>query len=147
MANAVNVHLNTSWYKKSDAYVADGKTRGLDVPTSSSFEIIHTALGLLREIWREGPLYKKASVMLLNLQDAVAVKSQGLLFDLAEKSPVDQRRDDQFMASVDKINRHFGKGTLFFASQGTEQKWRSASEHCSPNYTLTFDDLPIVKAK
>jgi len=85
--------------------------------------------------------------MLLNLQDAVAVKSQGLLFDLAEKSPEDQRRDDLFMESVDRINRHFGKGTLFFASQGTEQRWRSSSEHCSPNYTLAFDELPIVKAK
>ena len=147
VATAVNVHLNTSWYKKSDSYVSDGKTRGLDVPTSSSFEIIHTALGLLREIYREGPLYKKASVMLLHLQDAVAVKSQGLLFDLAEKNPDAQRRDDQFMMSVDKINRHFGKGTLFFGSQGTEQRWRSASEHCSPNYTLSFSELPIVKAK
>jgi len=51
------------------------------------------------------------------------------------------------MESVDKINRHFGKGTLFFGSQGTKQKWRSTSEHCSPNYTLTFGELPIVKAK
>ncbi len=51
------------------------------------------------------------------------------------------------MSSVDEINRTFGKGTLFFGSQGIDQKWRSASELCSPNYTLCFDELPVVKAK
>jgi len=34
-----------------------------------------------------------------------------------------------------------------FGSQGVEQKWRGASEHCSPNYTINFADLPVVKAK
>ena len=146
VATAVYVHLNTSWYKK-DSYISDGQTRGFNFPTSSTPEIIHTALGLLREIYREGPLYKKASVMLLNLQNADAVKSQGVLFDLDDKNPADRKRDNQLMESVDRINHSLGKGTLFFGSQGTNQKWRGASEHCSPNYTLNFAELPIVKAK
>ena len=147
VASAVYVHLNTSWYKEKDSFVSEGKTRGLNVPTSNTPEIIRTALALLRETYREGPLYKKASVMLLNLQDAKAVRSQGALFDLDDKKPEDRKRDDQLMESVDRINRHFGKGTLFFSSQGTDQKWRGASEHCSPNYTLHFTDLPVAKAK
>ena len=146
VAAAVYVHLNTSWYKK-DSYVSEGKTQGFDFPTSSSPEIIRTALGLLRETYREGPLYKKASVMLLDLRDAEAVKSQGMLFNLDGKNPADRKRDDQLMESVDRINRQFGKGTLLFGSQGTHQKWRGASEHCSPNYTLNFAELPVVKAK
>jgi hypothetical protein len=88
--------------------------------------------------------------MLLNLQDANAVKSQGTLFDLSDKNPADRERDEQLMESVDKINRLFGKGTVFFSSQGIDQKnqkWRGASEHCSPNYTLNFADLPVVKAR
>ena len=85
--------------------------------------------------------------MLLNLQNADAVKSQGVLFDLDEKNPEDRKRDDKLMESVDRINQSFGKGTLFFGSQGTNQKWRGASEHCSPNYTLNFAELPVVKAK
>ena len=146
VASAVYVHLNTSWYKK-DSLVSEGKIRGFDVPTSNSPEIIRAALGLLREIYREGPLYKKASVMLLNLQDANAVKSQGVLFDLDGKKPEDRKRDEQLMESVDRINRALGKGTVFFSSQGTDQKWRGASEHCSPNYTLSLTDLPVVRAK
>ena len=121
--------------------------RGLDVPTSSSPEVIRTALALLREVYREGLPYKKASVMLLNLQDASTVRSQGLLFDMGSKNPAEQERDDTLMKTIDSINRSFGRGTMMFGSQGTEQKWRGASEHCSPNYTINFHDLPIAKAK
>jgi DNA polymerase V len=147
VAAAVYVHLNTSYCKKGASYVSEGKMRGLDVPTSSTPEVIRTALCLFREIYREGLPYKKASVMLLNLQDANIVKSQGLLFDMGGKNPVEQERDDVLMDTVDRINRSFGKGTVLFGSQGIEQKWRGASEHCSPNYTISFADLPVVKAK
>jgi len=147
VAAAIYVHLNTSWYKKNGSYVSDGKMRGFNMPTSCSPEVIHIALALLHEIYREGILYKKASVMLLNLQDAQTVKSQGVLFDLGGKNLDNQQRDDTLMNTVDQINRSFGKGTVLFGSQGVEQKWRGASEHCSPNYTISFDDLPVVKAK
>jgi hypothetical protein len=39
------------------------------------------------------------------------------------------------------------KDTLVFGSQGTEHKWRGASDHCSPNYTLDIAGFPVVKAK
>ena len=146
IAAAVYVHINTSWYKK-DSYIADGKMRGFNIPTSSSPEVIRTALSLLHEIYREGVFYKKASVMLLNLQDADVVKSQGILFDMGGKNSVEQQREETLMETVDKINRSFGKGTMLFGSQGVEQKWRGASEYCSPNYTISYLDLPIVKAK
>ena len=118
--------------------------RGFNVPTSNSPEVIHTALTLLHEIYREGILYKKASVMLLNLQDAKAVKSQGVLFNMGGKNPAEQERDDTLMDTVDRINHSFGKGTMTFGSQGVEQKWRGASEHCSPNYTINFAELHLT---
>ena len=147
VAAAVYVHLNTSWYKKNDSYISDGKMRGFNVPTSSSPEVIRNALALLREIYRAGVFYKKASVMLLNLQDSNVAKSQGILFDMGGKNPEEQQRDDTLMETVDRINRSFGKGTMLFGSQGVEQKWRGASEHCSPNYTISYVDLPVVMAK
>jgi DNA polymerase V len=147
VASAVYVHLNTSWYKKDNSYISEGKTQGFNLPTSHSPEVMRTALALLHKLYREGVPYKKASVMLLDLQNADAVRSQELLFEPDDKNPDDREREDLLMNSVDKINRSFGKGTLFFGSQGTQQQWRSASEHCSPNYTLYHSDLPIAKAK
>lgn len=147
VASALYVHLNTSYFKDKSDYVSEGKTCGFNVPTSNSPEMIHTALSLLAELYREGPLYKKASVTLLDLQNAEAVKSQGLLFDLDDKNPEERERDERLMESLDRINRHFGKGTVTFGAQGTDQRWRGASEHSSPNYTLRFEELPIAKAK
>jgi len=147
VASAVYVHLNTSWYKKQDSFISEGKTRGLNFPTSHSPEIIRTALALLHELYREGVLYKKASVMLLDLQNAEAIKSQGVLFELDGKNPSDRKREDSLMESVDRINQVFGRETLFFGSQGIQRQWRSASDHCSPNYTLHFTDLPVAKAR
>ena len=146
-ASAVYVHMNTSWYKKQGTFISEGKTRGLNFPTSHSPEVIRTALTLLRELYREGVLYKKASVMLLDLQNTETVKSQGLLFEPDGKNPHERKREELLMKSVDHVNQTFGKGTLFFGSQGIQQQWRSASEHCSPNYTLYFTDLPVAKAK
>jgi hypothetical protein len=51
------------------------------------------------------------------------------------------------VVAIDNINRSFGKDTMIFGSQGIEQKRRGASEHSSSNYTICFDDLPVVKAR
>jgi len=75
------------------------------------------------------------------------VRSQGLLFDMGGKKSADQERDDTLMKTIDRINRSFGKDTMLFGSQGIDQKWRVASEHSSQNYTICFDDLPVVKAR
>ncbi len=85
VASAIYLHINTSWHKENATYVSDGKTRGFDVPTANSPEVIRAALNSLREIYRDGLLYKKASVTLLDLQNAKAVKSQGFLFAMDEQ--------------------------------------------------------------
>ncbi len=147
VASAIYVHLNTSWHRADRSYISDGKTHGFNVPTANSPEVIRAALNLLCEIYRDGPLYKKASVTLLDLQDEATVKSQGFLFEMDDQTPEERERNEKMMDSVDEINRTFGRGTLFFGSQGIEQKWRSDSELCSPNYTLRFEELPVVRAR
>ena len=66
---------------------------------------------------------------------------------MSGKNLEEQQRDDVLMDTIDRINRSFGKGTMLFGSQGVRQKWRGASEYCSPNYTINFAELPVVKAK
>ena len=85
--------------------------------------------------------------MLLDLQNADVVKSQGMLFETDGKKPDDQKREDLLMGAVDRVNRAFGSGAVFFGSQGVQRQWRGASEYSSPSYTLDFAELPVVKAK
>ncbi|GHT36503.1 hypothetical protein FACS189427_08240 [Planctomycetales bacterium] len=51
------------------------------------------------------------------------------------------------MQSLDTVNQTLGKGTLFFGSQGTDNGWHGASEHRSPSYLMSWESLPIAKAK
>jgi DNA polymerase V len=48
------------------------------------------------------------------------------------------------MSLLDTINRS-GKGSIFLASQGTQNHWAMKREHLSPAYTTRWSDLPRVK--
>jgi DNA polymerase V len=145
VASGIYVHLNTSRYKES--YLSEGKAQGFDRETAHSPTVIRRALELLQNLFRQGIPYKKATVILLNLKDSAVTKSQGILFDMDNKTPQDREQEERLMESVDQINRTMGKGKLFFCSQGMNQYWRGASEHRSPGYTTHWNELPVVRAK
>jgi DNA polymerase V len=145
VASAVYVHLNTSRFL--GGYISEGLAHGFDIPTSHTPTVIRAALRLCRNLYRPNQFYKKASVMLLDLRDAAAVKSQGLLFRFTDQTPEEQERENRLMESIDQINRVLGKDTLFFGSQGTQRGWHGASEHRSPGYTVNWKEIPVVRAK
>ena len=49
-------------------------------------------------------------------------------------------------ATVDAINAHFGRGALFFASEGTERTWKMKREMLSGCPTTQWKDILVVKA-
>ncbi|MDR2754917.1 MAG: Y-family DNA polymerase [Planctomycetaceae bacterium] len=145
VASGIYVHLNTSRYKET--YLSEGKAQGFNRATAHSPTVIQTALELLRSLFRQGTPYKKATVILLNLKDNTVIKSQGILFNMDNKTPEEHYQEERLMESVDHINQTMGKGKLFFGSQGMKQYWRGASEHQSPKYTTHWNELPVVMAK
>ncbi|MGL6226659.1 MAG: Y-family DNA polymerase [Thermoguttaceae bacterium] len=145
VASAVYVHLNTSRF--NGTYLSEGRAIGFATPTSQTTDVIRSSLELLRALYRPDTPYKKAMVMLLDLRNARAMKSQGMLFERDDKDPAIRERDERLIQSVDEINRQYGKGTLFFGSQGTTQKWRGSFEYSSPAYTTFWGEIPLVKAK
>lgn len=145
VASGIYVHLNTSRF--GNRYLSEGRATGFPIATAESVELIHTAQKLLRELYRSGPMYKKATVILLDLKDAEAVRSQGTLFPLDDRSPEDRQKRERLMESIDSINGQMGRDTLFFGSQGFRRDWRGASEHKSPAYMSQWDELPVAKAK
>lgn len=145
VASGIYVHINTGRFK--EGYCSDGRAKGFPIPTANSPEVIKTALSLLAELYRPGELYKKATVILMELHDATAAKAQGTLFPLDEKSPEQREKEDRLMDSMDRINRLMGRGTLIFGSHGLAREWRGASDHCSPAYTSLWSEIPVAKAK
>lgn len=49
-------------------------------------------------------------------------------------------------AIADTINARFGRGTVFFAAEGTERKWKMKREMLSGCPTTRWADVLVAKA-
>ncbi|MCP5509774.1 MAG: Y-family DNA polymerase [Chlamydiales bacterium] len=89
---------------------------------------------LLNQIFRQGEIYKRAGVL---LSDITADSQLDLLTESKASSPL--------MPLLDKVNRKHGKEMLFYAGQGTTQRWQKTPRHRSPRYTTDWNDIPRIK--
>lgn len=42
---------------------------------------------------------------------------------------------------MDKLNSHYGSGTIRMASEGYKKHWAMKRENISPNYTTVWEDI------
>jgi DNA polymerase V len=106
----------------------------LPVATADTGRLIGAALGALTVLYRPGFRYKKAGVIFLDL--VPAGKVTGDLFDVPDSAASQAR-----MRAVDRLNRHFGRGTVTFAAAGIRRPWKLRSAFLSPRYTTRWDEL------
>jgi DNA polymerase V len=137
--NIVTVFIHTSRYLTGEAYYSASTNVTLPVPSNHTSELIHHAMGGLKRIYRAGPVYKKAGVILNALTPADQV--QTALFD-----GLDREKGKKLMATLDKVNGKMGANTLAFASSGTEKPWKLICEKRSPRYTTQWNELMVVRA-
>ncbi|MDO5552667.1 MAG: Y-family DNA polymerase [Planctomycetia bacterium] len=146
VATAVSVGIYTSRFRTDLPQYTPVGMQGLTLPTDSTFEILRTALSILRNIYRPEIAYKRASVLLMNTVDKKVAASQKRLFDPDPDVPAERReREDRLLKKVDEFNRRSGSGHLFFASEGIDRAWRPSSQFVSPCYTTRWEDLPVAR--
>jgi DNA polymerase V len=137
--NIVTVFIHTSRFVAEEAHYSASTNVVLPVPSNHTGELIHHAMGGLKRIYREGPVYKKAGVIFNALTPADQV--QTALFD-----QLDREKGKKLMATLDKVNGKLGANTLAFASSGTEKPWKLICEKRSPRYTTQWNELMVVRA-
>ncbi|MDO5580658.1 MAG: Y-family DNA polymerase [Planctomycetia bacterium] len=146
-ASAIHVQLYTNRFRSELPQYFPGMSLQFPNRTSSTPEIIAHALRILRSIYDRKYAYKKAAVLLLDLADE-SISEQPMLFDRdPDKSPERREKEKRLMQGVDAINRSFGKGHIFFASEGVEKKWTPVAHFVSPCFTTRWEDLPVAYAK
>ncbi|MBK1520730.1 MULTISPECIES: Y-family DNA polymerase [Enterobacter] len=135
----ISVFVKTSPFALNELYYGNSASVKLLTPTQDSRGIIHAAVKCLDKIWKEGHRYQKAGVMLGDFF------SQGVaqlnLFD--DNSP--RPGSEKLMAVMDQLNTRDGRGTLYFAGQGTRPSWQMKREMLSPRYTTRFSDLLVIR--
>ena len=56
-------------------------------------------------------------------------------------SPWNGPKNNAVSSLMDKLNTHYGSGTIRMASEGYKKHWAMKRENVSPNYTTAWDDI------
>lgn len=132
VASLVQVYIRTNPHKANAPQYQKGVTVPLSVATDDTLRLTQAVLYGLRRIYRPGFDYQKAGVALLNLSPKANTQSD--LF----ASP---RDNSSLMATMDRINALWGRGTLRTAAEGIGQNWKMKREKMSPRYTSHWAEM------
>ncbi|MBS1154453.1 MAG: protein DNA-repair protein [Proteobacteria bacterium] len=138
-AGALAVFICTSPFREKDPQYSKHVVVPLSQPSDDTLLLTRAALWVLKRIYRPGYAYVKAGVMLLDLQPNTAI--QGHLF-LQSADPLKRASLNNTM---DRINQHWGRGTLRLASAGADHRWKMRQGHLSPCWTTRWEDVPKVR--
>ena len=138
-ATYLQVFLHTNYFSDRDKQYSNSVTVTLSIPTSDTFVLISEAKKALNIIYRPGYRFKKVGVCLSGIIPNNYV--QGNLF-----TPTPRWEKNELMHVFDKINRKYGKSTLFSGLVGTRVKeWELVKEDRSPRYTTQWKELLKLK--
>lgn len=137
ICNKLTLFLSTNAYKPKAKQYYGVKSFTFDTPTSDSMEIVKASLDILKKLYRDDCIYKKAGVI---VGDIVPEEQLQLhLFDT-----IDRNKRKAINQVLDNINNHIGRDKVKLAVQGYGRKWRLKQEKLSPCYSTRLDEALTV---
>jgi DNA polymerase V len=134
LCTCLQVYIKTSAFSTAPQF-SKAATVPLPYPSADSRDLIAASLGGLRAIYRRGPAYAKAGVILTQLVDSVG--HTGDLF-----GPRPRPKSDAAMRVLDSINQRYGRGTVRLGREEVEASWSMKRNMMSPRYTSSWLELP-----
>ena len=140
VAREVTVYLRSNRFREDLKQYRNAATYSLPIYTADTLEITHAAINSLEQIYQPGILYKKAGVILSDIQPCFPLELQ--LFD-----PIPNRQERfQLMKAIDCMNQKYGMNTIRLGMEGYEKRpWHVKCEHRSPNYLTDINELLTIK--
>ena len=138
VCNAILVFMITNRHRQDKPQHFANRLVTLPTATDSTLELVNVATRTVRELIRKPYEYKKAGVVLSNIQPDDAV--QMVLFD-----DFDHDKHNRLMSALDEINKKQGPRSVVVASAGFDGI-RMNREHLSPNYTTDWNDILTIKS-
>ena len=138
VAGAVGVWIETNRFRDQDVQHHPSATVRLPESTADTLHLVHTAIGILRRIFRTGHRYVKAGVMLTDIRPAGL--QQGSLFAGAGESMEKRAR---LMTVLDTAAAKWGHGAIAPGTAGfsAPRAWAMKRAAMSPAYTTRWSDL------
>jgi DNA polymerase V len=137
-AKYLTVFLMTDRFKTDFKFLA--KTIDFDFPVNDDFSLVNASLKGLDQIYSKSFFYKKAGIVLGNINHEDFNQMTFFNNNNIEKK-------ESVMEIFDKINDKFGKNTLKISSCGINKSlgWQMRRKMCSPLYTTSWNDLPKAR--
>jgi DNA polymerase V len=132
-AGAVTVFVDTGRFRKQCEPYFNSISEIIPVPVNNTGELIARAVSLLKKIYRENLIYKKAGVIFSCLASSSSVQ-----LDLFESS---KEKSSGISEVIDSINGRLGDGSIFYGAEGVGKSWAMARGKCSPHYTTRWGEL------
>lgn len=130
---AVTVFVDTGRFRKQCEHYFNSVSEVIPVPVNSTGELTVHTVRLLKKIYRENLIYKKAGVLFNSLSPSSSVQ-----LDLFENS---LEKSSVLSEVIDSINGRLGDGSVFYAAEGVGKSWAMVREKCYPHYTTKWSDL------
>lgn len=144
LAGGIQVYIRTNphkanSHKECEPQYQQALLMPLFEPTNDTRLLCRAALGGLRHIYRSGYAYQKAGVMLTEIIPAAA-RPRTLFDDVAA-----QQKSAALMATLDRINRRMGSGTVQLLGEGVSKSWSMRRGNMSQHYTTEWDELAVAR--
>jgi DNA polymerase V len=140
-AGAVTVFVRSSPFDGSRFY-GNAATATLPLPSNDTAVLLAAALPLVDRLFRPHKPLQKAGVLLQDLRPDDQLQHH-LLAPLPER---EQRRREALMATVDRLNRRYGRGTIQGAACGLRPGWSMRRSRLSGAATTCLEEVPVVWA-
>lgn len=139
LAGMLQVGIRTNPFKPGIPQYSRAMSCKLPEATDDSLVLGRYATGLLSQLYREGFVYQKAMVMLMDLSPK-AERQITLFEDTAARE-----KRERLNATLDRINRRYSRRTLQLAGAGIDKGWSMKQGNLSAPYTTDWKSLPVVQ--
>jgi DNA polymerase V len=136
VALSITVYIHSSEFIENQK-VHLSETIKLVEPSADNRILLNAARRGFDKIYRRGYRYAKTGITLSNI-----VSNSDIQTDLFSEQP--DEKNTELMSALDSLNGRYGLGTIKMGAEVTSNAWRSNSEWKSPNFTGSWDELPIV---
>ncbi|HEX3569128.1 MAG TPA: Y-family DNA polymerase [Candidatus Saccharimonadales bacterium] len=113
----------------------------LAMPTNDSGLIISSLVRELDHIFNGQQCYHRLGVFLYDFMPADSLQTDLL----GQVTPDQHDRATARMQAVDLINRHHGKGKIYYAAEDLSKNWQPKHHIRSPRYVSNWSELPHAR--
>jgi DNA polymerase V len=137
LARGLQVFVMTNRFRKDLPQYFNTRTMIFGEPTDDPILILSNAKTLLRDIYRKGYAYKKAGVLLLDLDSGNQRQTH-----LFKEHGSEKRR--RLVQAMEEVTAAYGPNAAFLAAQGINRSWSMKRGRRTPRYTTNWQELPVV---